>query len=769
MTEQEVRIALFGKDETEGIIDVVPKGDNKVTVYRRTPEIVAEEAEYHPFFFLSDIQLLRDYPRERYKFQKLKGDNYYQYLVVVEDLWDAVRHVESVVGSKRPREIYTVSSPVQMYLYQTGRTCFKGMTFDDLHRMQLDIETYSSTGQFPNAERPGDRIIIVSLSDNRGWSEVIHLRQFGEWDTDEAEKALLEKLVAVVTERNPDVLETHNGYGYDYPYIMARCERLGVPFRIGRDGSVPTTKKGSVRFAERTIDYTAVYVAGRQLIDTMFQAMALDVIKRDMPGHGLKVLAKYFGVAAADRTYVEGSDISLAWRTDPERLLKYALDDVYETRAIAERLSGATFYLTQMLPFTYQSVSVVGSGQKIESLFLREYLRQRYSYPIASEGKQKFGGLSEVFVTGVVGPIVYADVESLYPSIMLNFDVSPKEKDPLQLFSTFLSSLTKMRLEAKYAMKGLEKDDPVRSRLDAQQGSYKTLINSFYGTLSFSLFPFNNISEADRVAKTGQQIALKMKSLIEERGGKVIELDTDGALFTPPKDVVGEEAERAFVDALTKEMPKGIVIGFDGRFKKMLSYKAKNYVLLGYDGKVKIKGSSFVSRSTEKFGRDFVRECVKALLESDFDKMHDLYMEYRDKIMHRKWESVDDFVRTVSIKDSLDVYKEKVEMGQNKRAEYELALELRESGFPVKKGDRISMYITGFDPSVTAFEKARRAADWNHDENTAYYLMRLDQFAEKFRPFFNEYDYKAIFSEPDIFGFDGSRIKTLITTDGPFC
>ena len=39
------------------------------------------------------------------------------------------------------------------------------------------------------------------------------------------------------------------------------------------------------------------------------------------------------------------------------------------------------------------------------------------------------GGYTDIFVTGVVGPVVYADVESLYPSIMLHYDVRPHADD----------------------------------------------------------------------------------------------------------------------------------------------------------------------------------------------------------------------------------------------------------------------------------------------------------------------------------------------------
>src|SRR5207249_5269886 len=63
---------------------------------------------------------------------------------------------------------YLISNPAQQYLLQTGRTLFKGMSFDDVHRLQLDIEVFTA-GTFPHAQRPEDRIILIALSDNRGW------------------------------------------------------------------------------------------------------------------------------------------------------------------------------------------------------------------------------------------------------------------------------------------------------------------------------------------------------------------------------------------------------------------------------------------------------------------------------------------------------------------------------------------------------------------------------------------------------------------------
>src|SRR6185436_19412646 len=100
-------------------------------------------------------------------------------------------------------------------------------------RLQLDIETYTSPGfRFSNAQRIEDKVIIIALSDNRGWSQILAGDRMGEGE-------LLEQCAAVIRERDPDVIEGHNILGFDLPYILRRCELLNVEFGIGRDGSPP--------------------------------------------------------------------------------------------------------------------------------------------------------------------------------------------------------------------------------------------------------------------------------------------------------------------------------------------------------------------------------------------------------------------------------------------------------------------------------------------------------------------------------------------------
>jgi len=765
---------LYGHDPAERIVALHPVEDGgageRLRLYRRHPgdRVEAEDVALHPFFFLSDVALLRGFPRARFRFQALAGDGFFRYLVVFPDrgaYWDALRHVERATetAKRRPDEVYTVGGPEQQYLAQSGRTLFKGMAFDDLHRLQLDLEVVAEEG-FPDAENPAHEIVIVALHDNRGWHRLIDARG-------RTEREVLEEAVRTIRERDPDVIEGHNLYSFDLPYLAARCRRHGVALALGRDGSEPRSFPSQIRFAERTVEFDACEIAGRHVVDTLFQVMSFDVFRRDLPGYGLKAAARYFGFAPEGRTYVEGDQIARMWTEDPERLLAYALDDVVETERLARHLSGSTFYLTQMVPMPYGLVARTGPAAKIEALFVRGYLHARHALPRAGWGSQAAGGYTDVFVTGVVGPVVYADVESLYPSIMLRYGVRPRS-DALGLFPLLLRRLTDLRLATKAAARAAA-DAHERDELDARQSAYKIVINSFYGSLGFGHALFNDFDEADRVATIGQDLLRRIIRLIRDAGGTPVEVDTDGVLFVPPPGVEGEAAERAFVEGLSAQMPEGIRIGFDGRFRRMLSYKKKNYALQRYDGTVQFKGSSLVSRSVERFGRRFVREAVPLLLDEDVAALHALYLAYRDRILAHDWRGVEDFQRVETLKLDLAQYEREVAAGErNRAAAYELARERADAtGRPVRRGERIAYYIARAAPGARGFESARPAEAWDPaapDEDTAYYLERLDRFAGKFAPFFaSEHDFRLVFSPEDLFGFDPSGIRLQVSERAP--
>jgi len=167
----------------------------------------------------------------------------------------------------------------------------------------------------------------------------------------------------------------------------------------------------------------------------------------------------------------------------------------------------------------------------------------------------------------------------------------------------------------------------------------------------------------------------------------------------------------------------------------MFSYKAKNYALLSEDGKLSIKGAALKSRGLEKFQRIFIERAVRALLEGKPEVIPSMHAEFAKALRDRTWEP-EMFVKTEALQDSLEAYQKKIAASsRNRSAAFELALR---SGRKMQAGDRVTYYITDTKKTVKAYESARLLEEWNpkqRDENTAYYLSKLEDLAAKFEAF----------------------------------
>ncbi len=759
---------LSGHNSDSHIVAAHPADEKNMRVYFRDIQgIRFEDVPFYPFFHLSDSRLIEGFTRKHWA-KELGGNAFYKYLCAFEEwpaMWDGLRHVlESYNATASAKTdsltqlevVHILTDPATQYLLQSGRTLFKGMAFDDLHRLQLDIETYNTpSSQFSDSRRSSDRIILIALSDNRGWEHLID----GSGTT---EKEMLLELFRILKEKDPDVIEGHNILGFDLPYILKRCKNLGAIPAFGRDGSAPRSFDSRFSVAERSIPYTGVEIAGRHIVDTLMLVQSYDMIKRNMESYGLKYAAKYFGIAPANRTYISGNRISWHWDNDRKTLMDYAMDDVRETRALSERLSGSSFYLTQMLPLNYGAVIRSGSASKIELLMTREYVRSKESMPKPGEGIQTSGGYTDVFLRGVLEPIIHADVESLYPSIMITEAIKPAS-DVLDVFPQILKELTQLRLDTKRHMK-LAGDATERNRLDAMQSSFKILINSFYGYLGYRKGLFNDHVRADQVTSTGQDLLRSMMRTIQTLGGTVVEVDTDGIFFIPPRGETSREVDERFVQQLSDSMPAGISVALDGRYRKMLSYRMKNYALLGYDEHLTIKGSALISRSMERFGRSYIKQCITCLLDGDLDGLHNTYLHFHHVIIEGSIDILD-LAKTETLNEGLHEYLQAVESGKrNRSAAYEVAIGM---GGVVKQGMKVSYYISGNDPNPKSFESCKSVDEWNPsfpDQNKAYYLKRLNEFSEKFMDFFKPQDYRSIFSPDDLFPFESHGVRILTTT-----
>ncbi|MEY3480650.1 MAG: hypothetical protein RIQ71_1425 [Verrucomicrobiota bacterium] len=705
-------LVLFGADPTEGIVAVEFDAPDRIKIFRREGnKTISEEVMHKPFAWATEPM-----PGDS---RELDGRNAYRFTVAFDSAGEF-----SKAKAQYKRELFALSDLAHQYLLQSGRTLFKGMAFEDLRRMQVDIETFTGAdGAMSDAGK--DPLLAIALSDNSGWEEIFVV---DDPENEAQEKAVLEKFVALVRERDPDVIEGHNIFRFDLPYLEARARKLKTKLNFGRDGSALRSHPSRLQIAERLIQYRKFEIHGRHIVDTLFLVQFHDVGSRELESFGLKAAARHFGVAEDDRVELGAREITEAHAKKRKTFVQYALQDVRETRALSAALSPAWFTQTTIFPYNYRDVVIRGNATKINSLFLREYLRQGQSVPALTEVERFEGGYTDIFFAGVARDVWHCDIASLYPSVMLAFGLFPKS-DTLGVFGDMLARLRKFRLEAKAAMRSAE--GAQKAHLDALQGTFKILINSFYGYLGFAQGNFADFEAAAAVTAKGRELLRAMVDWLRQRGAGVIEIDTDGIYFTPPKDATWA----GLYEELAATLPKGIDVEFDARYAAMFSYKAKNYALLSEDGKLSIKGAALKSRGLEKFQRVFIARAVRALCEGKPEVILAMHAEFAKALRDRMWEP-EMFAKTEALQDSLEAYQKKIAASsRNRSAAFELALRTVRK---MQAGDRVSYYITGTKKTVKAYESAKLVTEWdpqNRDENTAYYLAKLDELAGKFEAF----------------------------------
>ena len=731
--EFEKNTMLFGADPTPRIVAIELGETGTVKVHRREKDgsTTTDVEPFHPFVWAdSDVVDLG------IEAEKLKGDLKFSWLITV-DSWKELIALRN--GLKNTgRDFFAFTDPVQHYLTATGRTLFKDLPFEELKRMQLEVLAFS--------EGETDHIMCIAVSDNTGWEELIVV---DPKKLPESEHAAIKRLTQLIKERDPDVIEGHDLFRFDLPYLVSRAKKLKTKLDWGRSSSFLRSRPSRLQIAEKTIDYPKFAIDGRHFVDTFLLAQFYDVGLRTLTGFERADVAKHFGLCDTEEiSGLSGKELQRAYLKNTNQFQKRALCGVRETRAMSDLLSPSYFIQAQIFPYNYQDVIVRGNATRINALFLREYFRQRHSIPELPLPQTFEGGYTDIFFTGVARNVWHCDVASLYPSIMLQFDCFPVS-DRLQIFRHLLTDLRKFRLEAKAKMRAA-KDPSEQRHLEAFQNTFKILINSFYGYLGFAQGHFADFDAAARVTQIGRDLLKKMIDWLSKQGAKVIEVDTDGIYFVPPSSVEAdvspatsktkaaataaakEDEIEELQTGLAKQLPKGIDVEFDEQFEAMFSYKAKNYALLTKDGDVIIKGGALKSRGLEKFQRVFLEEMIKLIMQGKSEAISNLRNDFEKKIRNREWH-IEMLMKTDTLQDSLDKYRAKIAgSARNRAAAYELALA---SGRPYKPGDQISYYIKSTAKKVPAYEAARLASDFdpqNRDDNVDYYVAKLDDLVKKF-------------------------------------
>ena len=682
-----------------------------------------ETAEFRPFLWLSENPL--DEEISGITLEELKGDGALALLARADSL-EAFKGFQKVAKQSGWTDVLR---PMEaQFLLQQKERMFAEMSFADVRRCQLDIETDSEDGGFSDAKRAGDRVLAIGLR-VKGENRLLVLAE----ETDEAEKELLLELNAALVELDPDVIEGHNIFKFDLDFLRQRCRRHKVPCAWGRFGQKAAFRNSRMKIAERWIDFPRCDLPGRTVVDTYLLVQLYDITTREMNAYGLKEVAVYFGVTSeegAERTYIEGSKIADCYREDRDKFCAYLEDDLRETEGVADVLLPTYFEQVKAFPITLQEACLRGTSTKVDLLFLEEYYHARQAVAQPQEMSAFEGGYTKNFQEGVFKHVLHFDVASLYPSLLLNMNRNPRS-DSLGVFIPLLSKLREYRLKYKQLARTAE-DESARAEYQARQTTFKILINSFYGYLGFSGARFGDGELAAEVTKQGREL---LQALIEEfdrLGCTVLEADTDGIYLSSEEYY---EQPEALLAKMGKVLPKGIELEYDGKYDSMFCYKAKNYAL--YDGgKITLRGSALRSRGIEPYLKQLSDRLIQYLLGAVTEAPEELLKDFRERISVYKM-PIDQLAKSEMLSQNPENYQRNIAAGgKPRRASLEVAIKI--SPQP-KMGERVSYYILPREKGQTSdWQRARPLDDYNPATapyDPKYYLKKLDDWEKRYAPF----------------------------------
>lgn len=788
---------LWGWDSTPGIVSVWADSNGQATVWRRDPQsrlLIREEETFRPWMLLASLADLQHLgPRLRLEseslppgsvsYRELEGSSGLRYVVSAEDARALAREVLQGARRRLGRAVSHVRElgadavltlpPEEQYLVATGRTYFKELAFDSVQRLQFDLET---TGLDPECAR----IFLVALRGPDGKEETLEARG----DGDNAEAELLQQLGERIRELDPDVIENHNLHGFDLPFLAERARRLGVTLVLARNGEPGLQRRPAARGASlaqgaerqqsdamRRSRYT---IAGRELIDSLDAVRRHDFSARDLPGHGLKAVARHLGLASEDRQYVPGALVHRVFQDDPERVRRYAKDDVREAAGVSRLLGGAAFALARMVPRRYERLADAGAATGVlDPLLVRAYLRSGAALPVheTGDGTEHQGAALHLFACGVARRIVKADVASLYPSLMRQYRIGPR-RDRLGAMLALVDQLVEQRLDAKARARAAAPGSDERFTQEAISAAMKLVVNSAYGYLgAVGLTRFADVHAANEVTRQGRLVLGTLCRELAKRGVQLLEADTDGVYFAVPEGW-SEADERKIVAEVAALLPPLVKLEFDGRYAAMLSHEPKNYALKPYSGSLLLRGVAFRSSRAEPFGELFLRRAIECLLGGDLAGVREAYVSMASAIRNR---TLSTFAMSARVRLSKTPGQYLATRGQRRELSYEALLENGRHDWVV--GERIRVYramrgraglLTDLDGESGSLPADSDVRDYDVD----YYLRLLrDTYAARLARGLDPEDFAAICAapeQPSLFERSLAKARPVLTILGGF-
>ena len=465
----------------------------------------------------------------------------------------------------------------------------------------IDLECETENG-FPDLERPNERINLVTIRVGNT-NHVISLHPVDLPDctvyVEETEKDLIGRIFDILQSEDVDIITGWNIRLFDIPYIIGRAKLFFEEKDISACLPFNMIKERQVKIGERA--YTVYEIPGYTILDY------LDLYKKfsgtNQESYALNFISRV-ELNEQKLDYSEYGSLKEFYTKNFQKFAEYNVKDA----VLVERLDNKLKLIDLAVSIAYEAkigFDTVFFATRIWETICGDYLLKNKIVPPLktkyAKDDQFVGAYVKEVTPGLYKNIVSFDATSLYPSIIMGWNISPdtcikpdismnaddflrsnrknipaltEEADSrggclacngsifTKKFRGFIPTLIEntfnQRQEAKKKMIQLEKEYestkdvallPKIAALKIRQSVKKILANSLYGCLGNPAFTYSSPELATAVTVTGQVIIRQaendmnafLNALVKSSSEKdyVIAVDTD-SVYLNLEDLVAK-------------------------------------------------------------------------------------------------------------------------------------------------------------------------------------------------------------------------------------
>ena len=320
-----------------------------------------------------------------------------------------------------------------------------------------------------------------------------------------------------------------------------------------------------------------------------------------------------------------------------------------------------------------QTVARVSPGTGISAMQIVTALENEILVPLRKEQVERTKTASELFhddmggtvydpIIGLHEDVAEVDFFSMYPSIMVRFNISPEtvgtekktfetaagltsvvKREELGLIPQTLAPLLEKRFDLKSRVLSMSKFDCRYKNYKAQAAAHKWLLVTCFGYLGYKNARFGRIEAHEAVTAYGREVLLRAKEAAEDLGFRVLHLYVDGMWVQKP----GSRAAQDFQPLLDEIKARtSLPIALDGIYKWVAFLSSRwnkkiavpnRYFGVFQNGEIKTRGIETRRHDTPAFIRETQMQILEALAKaSDAKELKDRLPEIRRLIREKQ-------------------------------------------------------------------------------------------------------------------------------------